>query len=89
MAGAGLWSSLWAGLLPVMMSPSPNSASGLVVPWANGTSMPHGRRERTNGLDTGDQREQLTWAYLLGAGDGNRTRTISLGICIVRACYAA
>ena len=24
-----------------------------------------------------------------GAGDGNRTRTISLGICAVWACHAA
>jgi hypothetical protein len=25
----------------------------------------------------------------VGAGDGNRTRTISLGICDVRACHRA
>jgi hypothetical protein len=35
--------------------------------------------------DTRDQRESLTWAYCLGAGDENRTRTISLGICPVGA----
>ena len=28
-------------------------------------------------------------AFLLGAGDGNRTRTIGLGICAVRACHMA
>ena len=27
----------------------------------------------------------LTWSFLLGTGDGNRTRTISLGICAIRA----
>ena len=27
--------------------------------------------------------------FCRGAGDGNRTRTISLGICTVRAGYAA
>jgi hypothetical protein len=31
----------------------------------------------------------LTWAFTWGAGDGNRTRTISLGICAVRACHMA
>ena len=49
--GQGLWSSLWGRpYYPMKMSPSPSFASGLVVPWANGTSMPRGRRERTNGL---------------------------------------
>jgi hypothetical protein len=27
----------------------------------------------------------LTWAFVVGAGDGNRTRIISLGICTVHA----
>ena len=27
----------------------------------------------------------LTWAFAVGAGDGNRTRTISLGTCAIRA----
>ena len=26
----------------------------------------------------------LTWAFVGGAGDGNRTRTVSLGICTAR-----
>jgi len=27
--------------------------------------------------------------FYIGAGDGNRTPTISLGICAVRACHMA
>jgi hypothetical protein len=30
-------------------------------------------------------KQLLTWDYLVGAGDGNRTRTISLGIYGIRA----
>jgi hypothetical protein len=59
------------------MTMAPPASSCL---WANGTLMAHGRRLRTNGLDTRDQREPLTWCFRCGAGDGNRTRTISLGI---------
>ncbi len=33
--------------------------------------------------------EALNWTLACGAGDGNRTRTISLGICTVRACHMA
>jgi hypothetical protein len=31
----------------------------------------------------------LTCIFIAGAGDENRTRTISLGICTVRACHMA
>jgi len=31
----------------------------------------------------------LAWAFAMRAGDGNRTRTISLGICPVTAARAA
>ena len=31
----------------------------------------------------------LTWAFVGGAGDGNRTRTVSLGICAIRALMAS
>jgi hypothetical protein len=31
----------------------------------------------------------LTWAFIMGAGDGNRTRTISLGIGPIHAVRAA
>jgi hypothetical protein len=40
-------------------------------------------------LGRGRAKPAMTWAYALGAGDGNRTRTISLGICPVRACHMA
>jgi hypothetical protein len=31
----------------------------------------------------------LTWHYMTGAGDGNRTRTVSLGIARIWAVLAA
>jgi hypothetical protein len=37
------------------------------------------------GTQDGHAKPTLNWALALGAGDENRTRTISLGICTIRA----
>jgi hypothetical protein len=55
-------------------------ASRAVAPWANGTSASYGRRRAVYR----NQHKPLTCGFS-GAGGGNRTRTISLGICLVTA----
>ena len=42
--------------------------------------MARGRLRDVCGPDARDQRELLTWGFYVGAGDGKRTRTISLEI---------
>ena len=56
---------------------------------ANGTPM--ARKINNGSWRVGGQTPipAVTWVLALGAGDGNRTRTISLGICAVRACRTA
>jgi hypothetical protein len=50
----------------------------------------HGRSTTAIGRPgCGRTKPTLTWVLDLGAGDGNRTRIISLGICAVRACHMA
>jgi len=50
------------------ISPSPSFASSLVVPVGQRHVMARGRRRRTNGLDTIDQREPLTWCFVVERG---------------------
>ena len=51
---------------------------GRSSPLANGTLMARKATTDPTGVQCPD-RTPLTWGYSRGAGDGNRTRTISLG----------
>jgi hypothetical protein len=48
--------------------------------------MARGLRQPLNDRRSSVRKASPTWRFTFGAGDGNRTRTISLGICAVRAC---
>jgi len=64
--GQGLWSSLWAALLPHEAHPEPElRLRSRRASRPNGTSIAHSRRLRGNGLNTRDQREPLTWWFVV------------------------
>ena len=81
------------GELPPTRMSGPSSARMAKTrpkpPRANGTLM---ARKITNGSGRTREPQQKTSSDLrlsIRAGDGNRTRTISLGICTVRPCHTA
>jgi hypothetical protein len=57
-------------------NPDEGSVTGLP---ANGTLIARRRANRQEHRRPGVRKSLPAWAFILGAGDGNRTRTVSLG----------